>query len=254
MQNRPGTKRHGAFDGIFQFPDIAWPIMGHQPPHGVLRNCADWALWIAEFFQERINQQRDITFALTQWRQLDLDDVEAEKEILAEGAGANGGFQIAVGGSDRPHIDPHAISRAHRPDFALLKRAQQLGLHIHREIANFVEENSSAVTGFQQAGVSVLRPVKAPFTWPNSSDSMRVGTKVEQSTGTNGLLFLTPRKWIDRATSSLPVPLSPSTKTGCRCWLTFSIILYTRCIFGEIPINPPKPGRVRSCSRRTRFS
>src|SRR5579883_2111757 len=163
MQNRPGTKRHGAFDGIFQFPDIAWPIMGHQPPHGVLRNCADWALWIAEFFQERINQQRDITFALTQWRQLDLDDVEAEKEILAEGAGANGGFQIAVGGSDRPHIDPHAISRAHRPDFALLKRAQQLGLHIHREIANFVEENSSAVTGFQQAGVSVLRPREGSF-------------------------------------------------------------------------------------------
>jgi hypothetical protein len=37
------------------------------------------------------------------------------------------------------------------------------------------------------------------------------------------------------------VPLSPRINIGYSCRLTFSIILYTRCILEETPINPPKP-------------
>jgi hypothetical protein len=49
------------------------------------------------------------------------------------------------------------------PDFAFLKRAQQLDLHLHRQITDFLQQNSSAVPRFQQSGVSVFRPGEGAF-------------------------------------------------------------------------------------------
>jgi hypothetical protein len=41
--------------------------------------------------------------------------------------------------------------------------------------------------------------------------------------------------WMARATSSLPVPLSPAMNTDESVGATFSIVLKTRCIFSELP-------------------
>ena len=46
--------------------------------------------------------------------------------------------------------------------------------------------------------------------------SISVGTSDPQSTATNGICAKGPRKWMARATSSLPVPLSPVIRTGVR--------------------------------------
>ena len=54
-------------------------------------------------------------------------------------------------------------------------------------------------------------PVKAPFSWPNSSLSTRLSAKAPQLTATNGPPLRPLRAWIWRATSSLPVPVSPMT-------------------------------------------
>ena len=61
-------------------------------------------------------------------------------------------------------------------------------------------------------------PVKAPFSWPKSSDSMSVSEIAATFTGTNGSSRRGPCRWIARATSSFPVPLSPamSTVSGLR--------------------------------------
>src|SRR2546422_368639 len=61
--------------------------------------------------------------------------------------------------------------------------------------------------------VSATAPVKAPFTWPKSSDSMSVSGIAPQLTDTNGPLRRGLSSWNARATSSLPVPLSPVTRT-----------------------------------------
>ena len=56
-------------------------------------------------------------------------------------------------------------------------------------------------------------PVKAPFTWPNSSDSRSVSVSAPQLSATNGWPRRGLRAWSARATSSLPVPDSPVTST-----------------------------------------
>ena len=57
-------------------------------------------------------------------------------------------------------------------------------------------------------------PVNAPFSWPNSSDSMSDSAMAEQLTGTNGPSRRPERAWSARATSSLPVPVSPRIVTA----------------------------------------
>ena len=96
-------------------------------------------------------------------------------------------------------------------------------------------------------------PVNAPFTCPNSSLSISVGTSDPQSTVTNGFAAFGPLKWIDRATSSLPVPLSPRIKTGCVEYATFDRIRYSFSISGERPTSPPIPCCVLSRSRSNRL-
>src|ERR1035437_7731918 len=61
-----------------------------------------------------------------------------------------------------------------------------------------------------------LAPVKEPFSWPKSSLSSRVSASAAQLTATKGLDARSPALWMARATSSLPVPLSPWIKTVLR--------------------------------------
>ena len=99
-----------------------------------------------------------------------------------------------------------------------------------------------------------LAPVNAPFTWPKSSLSIRVGTSVPQSTAMKGLAAFGPLSWIARATISLPVPLSPRISTGWVECATLESMRYTFSISGELPIRPPSPVCARSRSRSLRLS
>ncbi len=61
--------------------------------------------------------------------------------------------------------------------------------------------------------LSLVAPVNEPFRWPNSSDSSSVTVSAPQSTAKNRSCFRGLRSWMARATSSLPVPVSPMIRT-----------------------------------------
>ena len=56
-------------------------------------------------------------------------------------------------------------------------------------------------------------PVNAPFSWPNSSLSIRLPGTAAQLTATNGPSARALQACSVRAATSLPVPLSPSSST-----------------------------------------
>ena len=57
-------------------------------------------------------------------------------------------------------------------------------------------------------------PVNAPLACPNTSDSNSSSPSTAQLTGTNTARPRGPSSWIARASSSLPVPDSPSMTSG----------------------------------------
>ena len=61
---------------------------------------------------------------------------------------------------------------------------------------------------------SELAPVKAPFAWPKSSDSMSVSEIAAQLTGRNVSPARRLVAWTRRATTSLPVPVSLKDEDG----------------------------------------
>ena len=58
---------------------------------------------------------------------------------------------------------------ADRGILALLQHAQEPGLRLGRHVADLVEEERAALGLLEAAGRARSAPVKAPFSWPNSS-------------------------------------------------------------------------------------
>ena len=90
-------------------------------------------------------------------------------------------------------------------------------------------------------------PVNAPFSWPNSSDSISSEGTAAQLTLTNGRSRRALRSWIARATSSLPVPVSPRMHTRDSVGATRSTCAMTRCIASLVHTSSWRPTRRRSC-------
>ena len=78
-------------------------------------------------------------------------------------------------------------------------------------------------------------PVKAPFSWPNSSDSSSVSGSAAQLTAMKALPRRGERSWSARATSSLPVPDSPWISTVLETGAICSILTSTSCIGRALP-------------------
>ena len=83
----------------------------------------------------------------------------------------------------------------------------------------------------------VAAPVKAPFSWPNSSLSSSSAGSAAQFTFTNGRSLRGERWWMARATSSLPTPLSPRISTVTSLSDTCSMTCAIVCISGLSPQN-----------------
>ena len=74
-----------------------------------------------------------------------MSERRSRSEVLAEGAVAIGGLQVAIGGGNYADVDRYVIIAAHRANFLLLQDAQEFGLHFERQLADFVQEDGAAV-------------------------------------------------------------------------------------------------------------
>ncbi len=104
----------------------------------------------------------------------------------------------------------------------------------------------SAVTNFPIC----LRtaPVKLPFSWPKSSDSISSSGMAAQLTCTSCRSRRAEARWRARATSSLPVPLSPVISTVALVGAALSMVSRSLRIAAAAPI------RVSGSTPSERFS
>src|SRR6185503_2814894 len=92
----------------------------------------------------------------------------------------------------------------------------------------------------KRPGRSLTAPVKAPRSWPNSSDSISVSENRAQLTATNGWCLRRLDWWIRVAVTSLPVPLSPVIST------VLSLFWITRRNSNTARIRPLAPTTIES--------
>src|SRR5262245_35027175 len=94
---------------------------------------------------EMPDQRRDVVRSLTQRWQTNGKYIQPVEQILAEGARLNHGAQVAIGCGDEPDVDAVRRGRTDTLYLPLLDRAQQLGLHVQRQFADFVKEQRAAM-------------------------------------------------------------------------------------------------------------
>jgi len=77
--------------------------------------------------------------------------IEPVIQVFAKTAGGDLGFEVPVRGGHHPHVDGDRLAAAHRIDLAPLQHAQQLDLHVQRQVADFVEKDRAAVGQLEAA-------------------------------------------------------------------------------------------------------
>ena len=98
-----------------------------------------------------LGQIGDVFLVFAQGGDMDGNDVEAEEKVLAEFLAFDAFFQTAVGGGDDADVHLDGAVAAHALQFAFLQDAQELGLDLRGNLADFVQEDGAAVGQFKAA-------------------------------------------------------------------------------------------------------
>src|SRR5437868_4696297 len=108
--------------------------------------------------QKIFDQLCNILLAFAQRRQRDHHYAEAIKKIFPKLLFLDGPFEVAVSGSDEPHIHLDRFFAAQTLEAFLLQHAQKLRLSAWIEIANLVQE--------KRAAMGLLKTTDAPGVGP----------------------------------------------------------------------------------------
>ena len=102
-----GTENHHPFNDIFQFADISRPAVSIEKPFhfGIhpLDRYAEFA-FVAILVDEVIHQQPDVFLTALEWRQSDMDHIQAVIKIFSEAALLHFIFQDFIGGGNHANI------------------------------------------------------------------------------------------------------------------------------------------------------
>ena len=115
--------------------------------------------------------------------------------------------------SDNPGLsDPGALA-SDGIELPLVQDPEKLGLKLHAHVPDLVQEHVPVARKFEVPLRAWTAPVKAPLTWPKSSDSRSVSARAVQLIAMNGSSLCDELKWMARAMHSFPVPVSPRRST-----------------------------------------
>src|SRR5215813_282262 len=110
---------NGALNAVFQFANVARPVVLEQRLHGGVGDLHRPSGNAA--FEEPVSEHGDVGTTLAQRRNVDGYDVQPKVEVFAECAGTVFALEIAVGGGDHAHIDARTLVAADRSDFLFLQ-------------------------------------------------------------------------------------------------------------------------------------
>ncbi|MPM87212.1 hypothetical protein SDC9_134306 [bioreactor metagenome] len=151
-QARAFAHQQHALHHIAQLPDVARPGVGCEPfEYGVIDRRQGLAMAFGKVGEEMLYQPFDVALPVAQCRDADRGDGDAVVEIHAEAAGRNLLAQVAVGCGDQPEIGLARRVFAQAIDLAVFEHAQQVGLKVHRHLADFIQEQGSPIGGFDLA-------------------------------------------------------------------------------------------------------
>jgi hypothetical protein len=246
------TARSIAFSSSRTLPG---QLCGAQRGERVLREALDaLAVLVGVAAEEEGGELVDVARALAERGDLQRDDVEAVEEVFPElalrDALARSRLVAAITRTStlRVSLPPTRSNvRSWRKRRSLTCVARGISLTSSRKMV-------PPFACSKRPSRREMAPVNAPFSWPKSSLSSRDSVRAAQLRRTSGAFDRGLALWIISATSSLPVPVSPTMRTLAFDGATCSTRRMRFTIDGCVAITWPNAFRSRSFWRRREFS
>ena len=214
-RSSPPREDDGALDRVLQLSDIAGPtILGERRPSA---RCdgREGSAFAGESTEKILDEEREIAGTFSERRDGDVEHVEAVVKIFAEHACDDALLEIAMCRGEDTHINVYGRVCSKWLDLGLCRTRKSLACAIGG-ISAISSRKSVLVGGTETAEP---RPNGAGECAAFMSEKLGLEErlrKAAQLTATNGPFARALWSWILRATSSLPVPLSPVMSTGRR--------------------------------------
>jgi hypothetical protein len=90
------------------------------------------------------------------------EDVEPVEEVLAKRPFRDPPFEIPVRRRDDPRVHANGFRAAKPLDLPLFQHAQQLDLHLSRQVADLVEKNGGVIRELEASDLPRQRPGECP--------------------------------------------------------------------------------------------
>src|SRR5437773_4824529 len=120
------THQHRAFDNVFEFTHIAWPVIAGQHIDSGSGNPPDaLAMFALILLQKMVREQKHVRLAVTQGRHEYSEDVETIVQIFAKSAFSDCPLHVFIGRGDKPYVGFYRFRAAKPLKLSLLQDAQQ---------------------------------------------------------------------------------------------------------------------------------
>ena len=143
------------FHGIFQFPNIAGPVLDHEKT----AECRCQYFMLLIFCIERMEKLRcqryDVLPPFPQRRNVDMDDVEPVIQITPEPSLLHHVPQIPVRSGNKTDINVDRPGSANSLYFLILYDPQQFGLSCQTQFPYFIEQEYALIGQFKKAGLTL---------------------------------------------------------------------------------------------------
>ena len=103
-------------------------------------------------------QLRQVSQPLSQGGHANLQDIQPVVEIFAKPAILDCLLQVDMGGGKNPDIDGDRPTAPDALDVLFLKKAQQIRLQLQRQIADFIQQQRSAVGSLDSPHLALMGP------------------------------------------------------------------------------------------------
>jgi hypothetical protein len=212
----PSARRAMRWRMLRKFADVAGPAVAEEAS---IRSWGDGevagaAFALLELGEEVGDEFGQVLEVLAEGRDGDGEDVDAVVEVFAEAALGDHGLEVAVRGGDEADVGADELVAADAVEGLAFEDAEELGLEVEGEFADFVEEEGAVVGHFEFADALADGAGEGAFLVAEEFGFDEVGGHAggvhfdegaEAALGRGGAMA--------RAQSSLPVPLSPRMRT-----------------------------------------
>src|SRR5947209_4613371 len=199
--------------------------------------------------KEMVRQKIDVFAAVAQRRQVNLNGIQTEEQVLTKAPGSRFRIDVGIGCRQDPHVHAACGRGANTLKISRFQDAQELRLQVQRNVGNFVQKQCAAVGKLESPHAIGARIGERAFHVPKELALKTPSESPPALTVTMGLVARADKAWSVLATTSLPVPCSPVTKTLASEGPICAISSMTGAIAGELA---RKVGR--DSARKRRFS